>query len=454
MKRLYLRIYLIVIASLALFALLAALGWILFVGSDDESEGKAVLAEVVAELVPRQESAGYNQAVLERWHQRLSVALALFDRQGQLIAQAGAVAGDARPADFKRDDQRYRGRWHALWLPLPDGRFIGARALDGRHAWPGNGPGSGPIQGLAGLLGFLALIGVAVALAAWWPARQMTRRLESLQQSVDAFGAGDLQARAPIRGRDEIARLAAHFNESAERIGALLRSQRSLLANASHELRSPLARIRMAVELSGKRTLPADERSRIQQELQRNVAELDELVEEVLTSSRLDAADATTRVRDRIDLTGLVAEECARLNIEPDLDALEIVGDARLLRRLIRNLLENACRHGGRPQAIAVTLVGQRDGAAGDKAKAHNRQSHSGIVLAVCDHGPGVPAEERERIFEPFYRARGASEKTGGVGLGLSLVRQIAQHHGGQARCLERTGGGSCFEVWLPAGST
>lgn len=464
MKRLYLRIYLIVIASLALFALLAGLAWVLFAGPDDESRGKAILAEAVAELVPGNESAIHNQAVLERWHRRLNVAIALFDGQGVLVAQAGSVAGDPRPADFKREDGRYRGRWNSLWLALPDGRFIGARALDGRHFWAGGESEPGPGEGPAGLLGFLVLIGVAVALAAWWPARQMTRRLESLQRTVDAFGAGDLQARAQIRGRDEIAKLAAHFNESAERTSALLRSQRSLLANASHELRSPLARIRIAVELSGKRTLSADERIPIQQELQRNVTELDELVEEVLTASRLDAADAATRVRDPVDLTGLVAEECARLDIEPDLERLEIVGDARLLRRLIRNLLENARRYGGEPQDIAVTLIGRRDAAArdgpardraaGDRVKARGRLSRpsgSGIALAVCDRGPGVPPEERERIFEPFYRARGASEESGGVGLGLSLVRQIAQHHGGQVRCFERTGGGSCFEVLLPA---
>ena len=437
MKRLYLRIYLIVIASLALFAVLAGLGWVLFAGPGYESGGKAILSDVVAELVPPEAPDARNQAMLERWHKRLNVAIALFDRQGAVVAQAGSVAGDLSAADFERDEARHRGRWNSMWLALPDGRFIGARALDGRHFWSqfgsGSGHGSSPEEGPAGLLGFLAFIGVAVALVAWWPARQMTRRLESLQRSVDAFGAGDLQARARVGGCDEIAKLAAHFNESAGRIGALLRSQRSLLANASHELRSPLARIRMAVELSGKRTLSADQRSQIQQELQRNVAELDELVEEVLTASRLDAADSAMRVRDAVDLTGLVAEECARLDIEPDLARLEFVGDARLLRRLIRNLLENACRYGGRPQDIAVSLARQRD-----------------IVFSVCDRGPGVPADERERIFEPFYRARGASEEAGGVGLGLSLVRQIARHHGGQARCLERTGGGSCFEVRLP----
>lgn len=107
-------------------------------------------------------------------------------------------------------------------------------------------------------------------------------------------------------------------------------------------------------------------------------------------------------------------------------------GDPRLLRRLLRNLLENARRYGA-DTPIEVTLAGEAGPA----------------VLRVCDRGPGVPATERERIFEPFYRPAGTREPEGGVGLGLALVRQIARKHGGDARCTPRDGGGSCFEVTL-----
>ena len=101
---------------------------------------------------------------------------------------------------------------------------------------------------------------------------------------------------------------------------------------------------------------------------------------------------------------------------------------------MIRNLLENARRHGGgTPIDVAVKRAG------------------GGVALRVCDRGPGVPEAERERIFEPFYRLAGASERAGGVGLGLALVRQIARKHGGDVKCLPRDGGGSCFEVVLPA---
>ena len=110
---------------------------------------------------------------------------------------------------------------------------------------------------------------------------------------------------------------------------------------------------------------------------------------------------------------------------------IAIRGDAKLLRRLVRNLLDNARRYGdGTP--IAVTL---------------NRIEPETIQLEVCDRGPGVPNSEREKIFEPFYRMSGAGERDGGVGLGLALVKQIAMRHGARAECVAREGGGTCFRV-------
>ena len=111
-----------------------------------------------------------------------------------------------------------------------------------------------------------------------------------------------------------------------------------------------------------------------------------------------------------------------------------MTGEPKLLRRLVRNLLENAGRYGA-GSAVEVRLA-----AIGDAA----------LRLDVCDGGPGIPETERERVFEPFYRIAGASEAAGGVGLGLSLVRQIANHHGGDAQCLPNGAGGCCFRVTLP----
>jgi signal transduction histidine kinase len=141
---------------------------------------------------------------------------------------------------------------------------------------------------------------------------------------------------------------------------------------------------------------------------------------------------------EAVDLTGLTAEECARIDADLEVtggthsDALTVRGVPRLLRRAIRNLLENARRYGAGD--ITVELASQ-----GRMAE-----------IRVNDRGPGVPAALRERIFEPFYRLPGASERNGGVGLGLALVKSIAERHGGGARCEDRPGGGASFVMTLP----
>jgi signal transduction histidine kinase len=289
-------------------------------------------------------------------------------------------------------------------------------------------------QGGVGLVVVLLLLFVAVAAGAWPVVNHLTRRLQSLKQGMETFGSGQLHHRVEVVGRDEVAAVAASFNAAAGRIEALVRSHQSLLANASHELRSPLARMKMAVAMLPDAAPPM--RERLKREIDTNIAELDALVEEVLLASRLDALRDLEQ-RERVDLLGLAAEEAARVDATlvppPDGQPVAATGDERLLRRALRNLLENAKRYGG----DEVTLDVQR---AGDQVR-----------LRVCDRGPGVPEAQRERIFEPFYRLPGHAETSGGVGLGLSLVKQIAERHHGSVRCEAREGGGSCFVIGLPA---
>ncbi|MEG3145912.1 ATP-binding protein [Sphingomonas sp. RT2P30] len=278
------------------------------------------------------------------------------------------------------------------------------------------------------MLGLLMVIALVVALASYPVIRRLTRGLERLEASVAAWGAGDLSARVAVEGRDEVARLAISFNEAAARVEALMRAQKTLLANASHELRSPLARIRMAIEL-----LEDSAPAALRTELARNIAELDQLIGEVLLASRLDMAGARERPFVEVDLAALVAEECSRMAVDCAVEAVSIPGDPALIRRMIRNLLENALRHGGNtPTSATLTL------------------STGSAQLDVIDGGSGVPEVDREAIFTPFYRVRGASEADGGHGLGLSLVRQIARRHGGDVCCLEGPGGGAAFRVTFP----
>lgn len=280
----------------------------------------------------------------------------------------------------------------------------------------------------------LGLVAAAVALGAYPVVRRLTQRLEGLQRSVQRFGDGDLSARVPEGGQDEVADLARQFNTAAARIEKLVVSHKSLLANASHELRSPLTRLRMGLELLGE--APPTPAARA--ELQRNIAELDQLVEEILLASRLDAPEADMGPTEMVDLVGLAAEECARVDAELDVqappEALELPGVSRLLRRALRNLLENARRYS--EGEITVTL--RREGAWAE--------------VRVADQGPGVPPALRERIFEPFYRLPGASERAGGVGLGLALVRSITERHHGTVHCEDRPEGlaGACFVLRLP----
>ncbi|GCL64962.1 sensor histidine kinase [Pseudaquabacterium pictum] len=484
MKSLYLRIWLTVVAALALFALVS--GWLWQQHVEQErarleaaaGERLAAWADLVQRALPSADAPLAEQAeALRDWSARLQVPLALDDRRGVRIAASESYMrreggrGIAATA-VRLDDGR------TLWLarrsslrrpPGPEGA-----ATEEILAWRnGNGGGGvmmlraqrgpllgeqqpgpalgerpppvGPLPpllpmpfGLPGAVGplvLVALLFVAVAAGAYPVVRRLTRRLEALKLGVQAFGAGDLAQRVDDNGKDEVAAVATTFNLAAERIEALVRSHQTLLANASHELRSPLARLKMAVAMYAE--LPESQRAGLKREIDTNVAELDALVEEVLLASRLDAG-AALDLSDPVDLLGIAAEEAARVDAEVEAQGepqhLVRPGNERLLRRALRNLLENARRYGGGGE-IQAQVVAAADGA---------------VQLRVSDRGPGVPADLRERIFEPYFRLPGHAEREGGVGLGLSLVRQIAEAHGGTVRCEPREGGGSCFVIRLP----
>jgi signal transduction histidine kinase len=449
MRSLYLRIYLTVVTVLALFALVS--GWLVqrhleeqrlaVEGSVRDSNEVAVRQRAAAwgdllerALPPATAPTPDQAAALREWAQRLRMPMALDDAQGQRIAvsesyvrrefDSPAMAGRLQSIRFP--DGRL------LWVPKPNPMRpnAAARGADLQHQppWIG-GPRAWP-DGV-GLAALLVVLFMAVAGGAYPVVRRLTRRLEALKQGVEAFGAGALHQRVAEDGRDEVAAVGASFNRAAGRIETLLRSHQSLLANASHELRSPLARLKMAMAMLEDAT-PA-QRAALRHEIETNVAELDALVEEVLLASRLDAT-APSEQQDRVDLLAVAAEEAARFGAGAHGEDLQVTGDERLLRRALRNLLENAQRYGG------------------DEVDVQVLQQGPSVELRVCDRGPGVPEAFRQRIFEAFFRLPGHAEREGGVGLGLSLVRQIAERHHGSVRCEAREGGGSCFVLALPRG--
>lgn len=428
-KHLYLRIWLAVVVGVAVLMLVVGWAWSLSV-------------EHVAHNGP--------QGVRE---------LQVRNEQGELLT---AVPG-----------QLQRGVGVNFELTLPDGQKLNL-LLPRRPPAAGPGPGPGNGIGMAfgpgglggpgganrglgngprdaspwwarppyGFVWMLLLVGLAVAIGVYPIVRQLTKRLESLQQGVQRWGEGDLTVRMSEQGQDEVADLSKRFNAAAERIQnlmnsqhLLLASQKSLLANASHELRSPLTRIRMGLEFMG-----SDNNESAKQEIARNIAELDQLIDEILLASRLDAQEADLGTVETVDLMGLCAEECARVGavfeVQSGVQALEMQGVVKLMRRLIRNLLENAGRYGAIQGPEDVHVLGT--------------VTATEVVLTVCDRGPGVPVAFREKIFEPFFRLPGASERAGSVGLGLALVKSIAERHQGHVTCEARKGGGACFVVRLP----
>ena len=410
MRRLFLQIYLGFVGVLFAFALAAGLLWWWTVDPQVEQPIVRALAErLAAELPAAGASPPELRAVLREQSQDFGLNLVVWDRDGNVLASVGP----ARELPRRRPHHASRREFK---LVLDDGRELGL-SLRRRHRSHG------------AALVWLGALGGAIAVGAYPVARRITRRLERLRGAVDELGGGDLTARVRVEGRDEVADLARTFNEAAGRIEGLVDAQRRLLASASHELRSPLARLRMAVEL-----MASEGGAAHLGEAEADIAELDELIEDLLTAARLQSGGAAL-ARERVDLLGLLAEEGARSGVEAAGESLAVTGDTRLLRRMIRNLLENAQRH-GRGGAIEASVEALDPGRA---------------RLVVADRGPGVPDHEQERIFEPFYRPAGHSEGgDGGVGLGLALVREIARHHGGDARCLARAGGGTRFEVDLP----
>lgn len=350
------------------------------------------------------------------------------------LGRAGRMDKDKeRGRDKDRDRDRDRSRERS---DRPDHPF-------GAGGPPGSPADKSWFKPPFGFVWMLMLVGLAVALGTYPLIRRLTKRLNTLQNGVEQWGQGDLSTRVKVSGKDEVAFLAERFNTAASRIEALVGSHKSLLANASHELRSPLTRIKMGLELlNGSQSEAAIQR--LKDEISRNINELDQLIAEILLASRLDSAQADVGTFETVDLTGLAAEECAKSGAELQVlseSAIAVQGVPKLLRRLMRNLLENANRY-----AKAVTKAG-----VAQPAVLSLNIVDKQIILRVTDHGPGVPAELRERIFEPFYRAPGASERDGGVGLGLALVKSIAQRHGGKVRCeAVELGQGACFVVTLP----
>lgn len=259
--------------------------------------------------------------------------------------------------------------------------------------------------GVAAVLCWLAAVGVI------WPIRR-------LSESMRGFGRGDLAMRAQFRRRDEIGTLARSFNDMADRIERLVISERRLLQDISHELRSPLARLKMAIKLA--RTAP--DREAALDRVERDVDRIAVLTAELVEMARMEGEPRALQL-EKTDLSELVKEVAHDCRTDSPHDFIfelffagEIACDRELLRRVLENIMRNAVHHS--PEAAPIEVaVGRSDGEA---------------VISVRDFGPGVPEDALEKIFAPFYRVDEAREAaSGGLGLGLAIARSAVHLHGG-----------------------
>jgi signal transduction histidine kinase len=419
MRRLYWQIYLVLIGVFILSMVVVSAIWWMHLSQQSRPSSRQRITEIVRLILPPPEAPREElEQRLKELSVPLDVDLGVWGPDGERLAASSEAMPAPAALESTRGSRgffRRRGRSERV-IELLDGR----RVVVSPHE-------KGPRLGLIGSLLVLACV---TGLCTYPVVRRLTRRLEVLKNKVEALGRGDLSVRVPVEGRDEVAALARSFNAAAERVEQLVEQKKNALAVASHELRTPLARIRVALEL-----IDAGERPELPRRIEADIAELDDLIGELLAMSRLDTPEFPIG-REEVDLLGLVAEEAAALTIDVDVQGERgtALGDVRLLRRLVRNLLQNAQRHGG--ECVWATV--QRQGDA--------------WWLRISDDGPGVAAEERTRIFEPFYRPPGAYEASSREGgLGLALVRQIAVRHGGDVTCRDRAPQrGTLFEVRLP----
>jgi len=304
----------------------------------------------------------------------------------------------------------------------------------------------------------LGLLGVAIPVAlllaglgGWFLATRSLAPVVLMSDRAAQIGAENARDRLPVANAgDELGHLASVFNALLERLGSALEQQRRFMADASHELRTPVAIVRAEADVSlSRETRDEGEYREALQVVRVEAGRLSVLVDDLFLLARADAGEYPLRPTE-VYLEELVLEEARavralaeRRGITLQCDVPEEAlyrGDEDLLRRMLRNLVDNAIKHGPAGEPVTLGL----------------RAVPDGYLLTVCDRGPGIPAEARERVFERFFRADAArSRREGGVapgaGLGLSIARWIAESHGGTvALAGSEPGAGTEFRVWLP----
>ena len=370
------------------------------------------------------------------------------DRFAQLLGENGALIASSESADglaaVPEDDYEER---RSIRVPGEDGAYLlsGEDTDDDRIVVVGVSTDDveetlGTVYTLLAVA--LPLVILIVAATTWIVVGRALRPVERMRREVDEVTASRLDTRLVSSGPDdEVGRLATTLNSMLDRLDASQRAQRRFISDASHELRSPLASLRQFAEVA--RSHPDRVTGgELSEAILDEGARLERLVDGMLTLAKAD--EHTLAVPRRpVDVDDLVLSEVRRLKsasgLRIDASAVgpaRVVGDAGLLAQLVRNLVDNACRHAA--GAVRIELLETTDS----------------VILAVDDDGEGIAPEQRERVFDRFVRLDDArARESGGSGLGLSIVREIAAAHGGGVVALASRLGGARFEVSLPVAS-
>ncbi|MEW6751350.1 MAG: ATP-binding protein [Candidatus Latescibacterota bacterium] len=477
MRRQFLRVY----VGIALVLLAAALITLLVVEWQvrqvvdrriEEAMSSAVL-RIRSRLLQAGEDAAQRARILERLNDSAPFAVSIVPRaEVELSAQTVESLEADRPALVRRDGQRLL---YAALSPeelLMVGPLVGPLrgALGPRHGpGPGGPEGAGPepefrlhlpgqrrgprllmgpeppplpwlpFQGMYLLVGALLVILLTIGVAVYLLLRPFERRIYALADVARDFGDGQLQVRARPQGDDAIAALASAFNRMAESITRFIERQRELLSAVSHELRTPLARLFFLVDDAQGATGEA-EKNRLLQRIEVSLQDLNDLVDELLTFVRLDRhgepppAQAVAVGPVLQEVAAVLSDLRSEVSMEVDCPEVQVAVVPRLLRRAVLNLATNASRHAQSRLRITCSLAGGQ------------------VCISVDDDGPGIPPEAREKVFEPFFRLdESRSAEAGGAGLGLAIVRRIADLHGGSVTATDSPLGGARFVLALPA---
>ena len=450
MRSLFLKIFLSFWGATGLVAVLAILVTAAMRPAREISALEASQPRVLAEAVQAYQSGGVDKVreYLRSLGETQHVRAVLFNEQGPLVGHpvrpwfSETAKGERRTADTFLGRMNPHFQMLKVSMAGPDGHtYTLVTELP---------PGFNPMFGPKGV----PMVGIVIALltsglVCYFLAQFLTSPILRLRQATQRLAAGDLSARAggtPFRGADEVSQLVRDFDLMAEQIEKLVNAQSRLLKDISHELRSPLARLTVALELARQRTGP-DAQSALER-ISLESGRMNELIGSLMTVARLDSGAGGVR-KVPVALEALI-EEVARdaafeaqsrnCQVEAEiLDELPVLGDPALLRSAIENVVRNAVRY--TDDGTTVNIRAERTKGGGSEQ----------ALVRVSDSGPGVPEDALERIFQPFYRiddARGRS--TGGVGLGLAITEQAIRLHGGSVAASNLVEGGFAVEIRLP----